>query len=62
MLDERLITALHVDALRASELHAESEPHVLFQASTIGALLDGAYDGDVSFEELRRHGDLGWGH
>ena len=61
MLDERLITALHVRALRAGELHAESEPHVLFQASTIGALLDGAYDGDVSFAELRGHGDLGLG-
>ena len=61
MLDERLITALHVRALRAGELHAESEPHVLFQASTIGALLDGAYDGDVSFADLRDHGDLGLG-
>jgi acetolactate decarboxylase len=34
---------------------------VLFQASTIGALLDGAYDGDVTFAELAGHGDLGLG-
>jgi acetolactate decarboxylase len=34
---------------------------VLFQASTIGALLDGAYEGDVSFAELAEHGDLGLG-
>lgn len=61
MLDERLITALHVRELRRSELHAEHEPHVLFQASAIGALLDGAYDGDVSFSELAEHGDLGLG-
>ena len=36
-------------------------PHVLFQASTIGALLEGAYDGDLSFAELAEHGDLGLG-
>ena len=39
----------------------EREPHVLFQASTIGALLDGAYDGDLTFAELAEHGDLGLG-
>ena len=61
MLDERLITALHVQELRRSELHAEHEPHVLFQASTIGALLDGAYVGDVDFARLAEHGDLGLG-
>jgi acetolactate decarboxylase len=61
MLDERLIKALHVEALRHTELHAEHQPHVLFQASTIGALLQGAYDGDVTFAELAEHGDLGLG-
>lgn len=61
MVDERLIKSLHVEALRRAELHREHEPHVLFQASTIGALLQGAYDGDVSFGELAEHGDLGLG-
>jgi acetolactate decarboxylase len=61
VLDERLITALHVETLRRDEVHAEHEPHVLFQASTIGALLEGAYQGDVSFAELAEHGDLGLG-
>jgi acetolactate decarboxylase len=61
MLDRRLVTALHVETLRHDELHAEHAPHVLFQASTIGALLDGAYDGDVTFAELAEHGDLGLG-
>jgi acetolactate decarboxylase len=61
MLDQRLITALHVETLRQDQLHAEHEPHVLFQASTIGALLDGAYEGDVSFGQLAEHGDLGLG-
>lgn len=61
MLDERWIKSLHVEALREGEPHAEHEPHVLFQASTIGALLAGAYDGDLSFAELAEHGDLGLG-
>ena len=61
MLDERWIRSLHVETLRERELHAEREPHVLFQASTIGALLEGAYDGDLSFAELAGHGDLGLG-
>src|SRR6478736_7524983 len=61
MLDERLVRALHVQSLREEELHAEREPHMLFQASTIGALLDGAYEGDVTFAELAEHGDLGLG-
>ncbi len=61
MLDQRLATHLHVESLRHRDLHPEHEAHVLFQASTIGALLDGAYDGDVSFAELAEQGDLGLG-
>jgi acetolactate decarboxylase len=61
VLDERWIRSLHVEAMREADLHAEREPHVLFQASTIGALLEGAYDGDLSFAELAEHGDLGLG-
>lgn len=61
MLDERWIKALHVETMREEELHAEREHHVLFQASTIGALLDGAYEGDLTFAELAEHGDLGLG-
>lgn len=61
MLDERWIRSLHVESMRRADLHREREPHVLFQASTIGALLDGAFDGDLSFAELAEHGDLGLG-
>ncbi len=61
MLDERWIRSLHVETMREAELHAEREAHVLFQASTIGALLGGAYEGDLSFAELAEHGDLGLG-
>lgn len=60
-LDERWIRSLHVEAMRHADLHAGHEPHVLFQASTIGALLEGSFEGDVSFSELAEHGDLGIG-
>jgi acetolactate decarboxylase len=61
VLDERLVSNLHVHALRRSDAHADRSPHVLFQASTIAALLDGAYEGDLTFAELAEHGDLGLG-
>jgi len=61
MLDERWIRSLHVESMRRADLHEEREPHVLFQASTIGALLHGAFEGDLSFRELAEHGDLGLG-
>jgi acetolactate decarboxylase len=61
VLDERWIRALHVETMRAEDLHGRHGHHVLFQASTIGALLDGAYDGDLSLAELAGHGDLGLG-
>jgi acetolactate decarboxylase len=61
VLDERWIRSLHVESMRRADLHAERDPHTLFQASTIGALLDGAFDGDLSFAELAEHGDLGLG-
>jgi acetolactate decarboxylase len=60
-LDERWIRSLHVEAMRRADLHAGHDPHVLFQASTIGALLEGSYEGDVTFAELAEHGDLGLG-
>jgi acetolactate decarboxylase len=61
VLDERWIRSLHVEAMGHADLHAERHPHVLFQASTIGALLEGAYEGDVTFAELAARGDLGLG-
>jgi len=60
-LDERWIRSLHVEAMRHADLHGGHDPHVLFQASTIGALLEGSFDGDVTLTELGEHGDLGLG-
>jgi acetolactate decarboxylase len=60
-IDERIIKALHVESLRRDDLHAQRSPHLIFQTSTIEALLEGAYDGDVTFGELSELGDLGLG-
>jgi acetolactate decarboxylase len=60
-IDERFIKALHLETVRKRDLGPEDQPHVIFQTSTIDALLDGAYDGDVSFRELREHGAFGLG-
>jgi hypothetical protein len=38
IIDDRLIRGLHVEAVRRSGLHAEHEPHVVFQTSTLDAL------------------------
>lgn len=40
---------------------AAEAPPVLFQVSTIHALLEGVYDGALSLGELKRHGDFGIG-
>jgi len=42
-----------------SNLHKNRD--VLYQTSTINALLEGAYDGDITFHELKEHGDFGIG-
>lgn len=60
-LDERLVRCMHVESLRHRDLHPEHEHHTLFQASTIGALLEGSFEGDVTIEELAGQGDLGLG-
>lgn len=66
IIDHRLVGSLHVDlidrATAATELAEGAEPAGdAFQTSTIEALLDGAYDGDLTFGELLAHGDLGIG-
>jgi acetolactate decarboxylase len=50
-----------VDSLRREGLAARGEPHEVFQTSTVDALFEGRFDGDVSFAELARQGDFGIG-
>jgi acetolactate decarboxylase len=35
--------------------------HLLFQTSTLQSLMNGDYDGDLTYKELARHGDFGIG-
>lgn len=61
-LDETLIMAFHAH-LAAGDLYHRNAgaAHEIFQTSTINALLESVYDGEVSFAELARHGDFGLG-
>jgi acetolactate decarboxylase len=61
VIDERLIRGLHIDAADLADSDFESRVHEVFQTSTVAALVAGAFDGDLSFAELARHGDLGLG-
>jgi acetolactate decarboxylase len=45
---------------RATEGNA-GDPEVVYQTSTMSALLDGIYDGEVTIGELLTHGDFGLG-
>src|SRR5918995_4538526 len=61
-VDTALVGALHVDYLKKRDLGSDERAfHTLFQTSTIDALLEGKYDGDVSFAELEERGDFGLG-
>ena len=57
-----LASALHVHRLTRDEFdHDPVARHLVWQTSSIDALLDGAYEGDLTIGELAAHGDLGIG-
>ena len=58
LIDDRLIRGLHVEAVRHSGLHPEHEPHVVFQTSTLDALFEGDFDGDLTIQALRNTGGV----
>jgi acetolactate decarboxylase len=61
-IDSALVGALHVEYLRERDLGGDEHlHHTLFQTSTVDALLEGKYEGDVSFAELGDRGDFGLG-
>lgn len=62
VIDPHLLHGIHLTRLRhAAVQRDEAEDDTVFQTSTISALLDGAYEGDVTFAELAEHGDFGLG-
>jgi acetolactate decarboxylase len=60
-LARRLTLALCLLLLLAAAGPGTAKPGVLFQYCTLQALLDGVYDGDLTYEALSRHGDFGLG-
>jgi acetolactate decarboxylase len=61
-IDTALVGALHVEYLRERDLGGDEHlHHTLFQTSTVDALLEGKYEGDVTFAELGERGDFGLG-
>ena len=56
-----LVLAVAFLAWTVPPAQAQREPGVLFQTSTIGALMAGVYDGALTFRDLKKHGDLGLG-
>jgi acetolactate decarboxylase len=61
MSELEFLGALHVELVRHRDMRPEHVAHELFQTSTLQALLEGAFDGDVTLRELLEHGDLGLG-
>lgn len=56
------LRALHAHHDGAHGLHDDHRAaHEFFQSSTVSALLQGVFDGDLTFGELAEHGDFGLG-
>ena len=58
---KHLLLAITLVILICGRSYAQKNEEVIYQTSTINALLDEVYDGNVTFGELKRHGDLGLG-
>jgi len=57
-----MVHALEIERLRRADMGADLDGvHAIFQTSSLDAMLDGRYDGDVTFAELGERGDLGLG-
>ncbi len=52
---------IFLSILNPIKAQTNTKINTLFQTSTIGALLTGIYDGSMSFQELKRHGNFGLG-
>jgi acetolactate decarboxylase len=55
------VTLLFLASLASACSNSPVDREVLFQTSTFSALLAGIYDGNMTFQELKTHGDFGTG-
>ena len=61
-LDDTFVKAFYAHKAAGDLFHDDAgKAHEVFQVSTIGALLEGVYEGQTTFAELARHGDFGLG-
>lgn len=61
-IDDAFIKAFRTHQQKGDLFHPiGQEDQAIYQTSTIGALMEGVYDGEVSYEELARHGNFGLG-
>jgi acetolactate decarboxylase len=58
-IEEGFVRALQT--LRRHRHAPHHQPHEIFQLSTINALLEGVFDGNMSYGQLKAHGDFGIG-
>ena len=56
-----LIAAILLPLALAGGCAGSADRDVLFQTATLGALVEGVYDGNLAIGELKKHGDLGLG-
>jgi acetolactate decarboxylase len=61
VFEEQMIKSLHVRSMSETDLSEGHDHAALFQSSTISALLEGRYDGDLTFRQLAERGDTGLG-
>lgn len=56
---------LHRDQSHGGHTHIDENDHhgayEIFQVSTVNALVEGLYDGEMTYGDLRKHGDFGIG-
>jgi acetolactate decarboxylase len=61
-IDDAFSQAFRTHQRSGDLFHAtRGEDHGVFQSSTIGALMEGVYDGEMTCGELAEHGDFGLG-
>lgn len=61
-IDDKFIDAFRTHQRRGDLFHPIGrDDNGVFQSSTIGALMEGVYDGEVTYAELAQRGDFGLG-
>ena len=57
----RIILVVFLFTLITNCSYVKPDSDVLFQASTINALMEGVYDGEITYDQLSKNGDFGIG-